>query len=209
MYQRYCRSTGLTCEVLEAREGEPGLRAATLKISGTGAGRFSGEGGTHRIQHKTRSRKQDRIHTSTATVAILPLARAAGAAAPGTPSLDMNQVKVEPFRSSGPGGQHRNKSECAIRATHLPSGETATIDGRSQKQNRESALELLAARVAAGVQEVEREGRQKLRSEQTMAERARAVRTYDEIRDVIRCEGGKKVRGVKRVLDGDLAPLMA
>lgn len=203
MYQRHCRAVGLTCEVLELREGEPGIRAATLKITGEGAGRFAGEGGTHRIQHKTRSRRQDRIHTSTATVAILPLARATGA-----PALDMNEVKVEPFRSSGPGGQHRNKSECAIRATHLPSGETATIDGRSQKQNREAALELLAARVAAGVAQSEEIGRQQLRSAQTMAERARAVRTYDEIRDVIRCEGGRKVKGVKKVLDGDLAPLM-
>lgn len=204
MYQRYCRAENLRYEVLEIREGEPGLRAATVKISGVNAGRFAGEGGTHRIQHKTRSRKQDRIHTSTATVAILPIARSFGA-----PELDMSEVKVEPFRSSGPGGQHRNKSECAIRATHLPSGETATIDGRSQKQNRDAALELLAARVAAGAAQAERDGRQQLRSAQTMAERARAVRTYDEIRDVIRCEGGKKVKGVRKVLDGDLAPLMS
>lgn len=202
MYERYCKAAGLRCESLEVRPGEPGLRAVALRVSGDGAGLLAGEGGAHRIQHKTRSRKQDRIHTSTATVAVLPMPERSAAA------LDPHTVKVEPFRSSGPGGQHRNKSECAIRATHLPTGETATIDGRSQHRNREQALELLAARVAVSANRAETQGRQQLRSQQTMAERARAVRTYDEIRDVIRCDGGKKVRGVSRVLDGALDPLL-
>jgi peptide chain release factor 1 len=204
MYQRYCKGTGLRCDVLEVRPGDPGLREVTLRISGHGAGLLAGEGGAHRIQHKTRSRKQDRIHTSTATVAVMPLPRKGD---PG--ALDPSTVKVEPFRSSGPGGQHRNKSECAIRATHLPSGETATIDGRSQYQNREQALELLAARVQSKARESETAGRQKLRSVQTMADRARAVRTYDEIRDVIRCEDGRKVRGVARALSGAIDPLLS
>lgn len=205
MYQRYCRTANLQCEALEVRPGEPGLRAVALKITGKGAGRLADEGGAHRIQHKTRSRRQDRIHTSTATVAVLPLPKASANA----PGLDPRDVKVEPFRSSGPGGQHRNKSECAIRATHLPTGETATIDGRSQYANREQALELLAARVLSRAAEAETAGRQDLRSRQTMAERARAVRTYDEIRDVVRCDSGQKVRGVKRVLAGSLEPLLA
>lgn len=203
MYSRYCKVAGLRCEPLELRPGEPGLRGVALRISGAGAGKLAGEGGAHRIQHKTRSRNQDRIHTSTATVAVLPVPQRTGGR-----GLDPATVKVEPFRSSGPGGQHRNKSECAIRATHLPSGETATIDGRSQHRNREQALELLAARVAAAQQEAASVDRQQLRSAQTMAERARAVRTYDEIRDVIRCDGGKKVRGVRRVLSGALDPLL-
>lgn len=204
MYQRYCKSADLRCGVLEVRPGDPGLREVTLRISGDGAGLLAGEGGAHRIQHKTRSRKQDRIHTSTATVAVMPLHRKGGA-----PALDPSSVKVEPFRSSGPGGQHRNKSECAIRATHIASGETATIDGRSQHQNREQALELLAARVQAKALENETAGRQKLRSVQTMADRAHAVRTYDEIRDVIRCDDGRKVRGVSRVLNGAMDPLLS
>jgi len=203
MYTNYCKQSDLKCELLEVAPGAPGLRAATMKISGGRAGRLAGEGGAHRIQHKTRSRKQDRIHTSTATVAVLPVPEKTDQGL-----LPMNEVRIEPFRASGPGGQHRNKSETAIRATHLETGLQATIDGRSQDANKRMALELLSARVTEQICDQKRGERQDIRSVQTMAERARSVRTYDLIRDVIRCDDGKKVKHVRKVLAGDLAPLL-
>lgn len=203
MYTRWCKQKNLTCSLLEKAEGSPGLRAVTLRISGPGASKLAGEGGAHRIQHKTRSRRQDRIHTSTATVAVLPVPdKRHGNLLPDT------EIEISPFRSSGPGGQHRNKTENAIRATHTPTGIQATIDGRSQEANRRNAIELLSARVAAEKNQQADSRRQQLRSAQTMAERARAVRTYDLIRDVIRCDDGKKVKGVNKVLAGAIDPLL-
>ena len=202
MYQRWSKKAGVDCQILELRTAAPGVRGAVLRLHGQRAGELLAEGGTHRIQHKTRSRSKDRIHTSTATVAVLPV--------PSSTEYELkgNEVKLEAYRGSGKGGQHRNKTENAIRATHLPTGLQASSDGRSKEANRKAALEVLSARVAAQKQEQATQLRQQARARQTVAERARAVRTYDVVRDVIRCEDGRKVRGVERVLNGALQPLL-
>jgi len=202
MYQRWAQTQGLNSQLLESTPSSPGLRSATIKLQGKNAHKLSREGGAHRIQHKTRSRRQDRIHTSTATVAVLPVVNKTDFCIPDS------EITIEPFRGQGPGGQHRNKTENAIKATHVPTGLQATIDGRSQAANKTAAVELLTARVSQVHQQQQTVNRQQLRAQQTIAERATAVRTYDVIRDVIRCENGTKVKGVKKVLDGKLDPLL-
>jgi peptide chain release factor 1 len=200
MYQKFCNKQNLFYQVLEIKAAPPGLRQATLKISGKQVSKLADEGGTHRIQHKTKSRKKDRIHTSTATIAVMPWVEKQNI------QLDNNQLKVETMRGSGPGGQHRNKTDSTVRITHLPSGLSATIDGRSQARNRELAKQLLAVRVNQQFQQQQFNQQQQIRSQQTIADRATAIRTYDLIEDNVR--GKRKVRGAKKILNGQLERLL-
>lgn len=118
-------------------------------------------------------------------------------------SIKEQDITVEFFRSSGAGGQHRNKTENAVRMKHT-SGVTATIDGRSRESNLKQARELLYARLADRNREVADRQIQRQRHGQTLADRARAVRTYDEIQDNVRCCDGRKIKGVRKALAGAL-----
>lgn len=200
MYSRYAKNGGLSLEVLEKKESQPGLRQVSFKLSGqpNKIKKLLSEGGAHRLQHKTSSRKKDQIHTSTATVAVLPVQQAKEIRIPDS------ELRWETIRGSGPGGQHRNKTESMVRLTHIPTGLQASIDGRSQTQNRELALTLLFARLQSRQQEEQTSEYQNLRASQTKAERARAVRTYNLITDTVRDASGKKVKRAKKILQGKL-----
>ena len=144
MYERYFSAQGWQTEVLEENEGTAGgYSKLVLEVRGEDVyARMKFESGVHRVQRVPKTESQGRIHTSAATVAVLPKREMA--------DVDINRadLKVDTFRSSGAGGQHVNKTESGVRFTHLPTGIVAeSTDGRSQHQNRETALQRLYQKI--------------------------------------------------------------
>jgi peptide chain release factor 1 len=178
MYQKYAESRGWDLEVFSHNEGEHGgFKEIIVRVAGQGAySRFKFESGTHRVQRVPQTESQGRIHTSACTVAILPEAE-------DVEAIDLNpaDLRVDTFRASGAGGQHVNKTDSAIRITHLPSGIVVECqDERSQHKNRARALSLLQARLLELEQaRQESEIAESRRLQVGSGDRSQRIRTYN------------------------------
>lgn len=207
MYRRYGERRGWKFEIIATHETElGGLREGTALVKGAGAAAaLQHESGVHRIQRIPATEKSGRTHTSTATLAILPNAK------PQDVEIRSQDIRVDVYRASGPGGQYVNRRESAVRITHLPSGIVVTSqEARTQLQNRENAMRVLRARLVYNQRrEASATVGAKRREQIGTAERAEKIRTYNLPQDRVTDHRAKKSwHGAERILSGDLDRLL-
>ena len=203
MYQKYTERLGFRLEEMEASESETGgFDKVTVSVKGNGAySKLKYEGGVHRVQRVPKTESQGRVHTSTATVAVLPEAEEVDI------EIDPNDVRVDVYRSTGPGGQSVNTTDSAVRLTHEPSGIVVSMqDEKSQLQNKEKAWRVLRSRLLQLEQEkaaAELAGARK--SQVGTGGRSEKIRTYNyKDNRVTDHRIGLTIKRLDSVLEGDL-----
>ena len=207
MYSMYAERCRWKVEVLSLNETElGGVKEVSFSVAGEGAySKLKFESGVHRVQRVPETETQGRIHTSTATVAVLPEAEEVEV------EIAPEDLKIDVFRASGAGGQHVNKTESAIRMTHLPTGIVVECqDERSQFKNREKALKILRSRV---YEQKQREADEKLasqrRSQVGTGDRSERIRTYNYPQSRVTDHRiGLTLYKLDAMLDGDLDELI-
>ncbi len=207
MYSMYAESRGWKTDVMNINEtGLGGIKEISFMIEGEGAySRFKFESGVHRVQRVPETESGGRIHTSTVTVAVLPEAEEVDIA------IDPSELQIDTFRASGAGGQHVNKTESAIRITHLPTGTVVECqDERSQHKNKDRALKILRSRLL----EVEREKQDseiadERRSQVGTGDRSERIRTYNFPQGRVSDHRiGLTLYKIEAIMNGDLDELI-
>ncbi|MBE3591373.1 MAG: peptide chain release factor 1 [Thermoanaerobacter sp.] len=203
MYSMYAEKKSWKVEIMSSNETDiGGFKEVILNISGKGAySRLKYESGVHRVQRVPTTEAGGRIHTSTATVAVLPEVEEVDV------EINPNDIKVDVFRSGGHGGQSVNTTDSAVRVTHIPTGIVVTCqDERSQIQNRERALKILRAKLyEMALQEQQREIAETRKSQVGTGERSERIRTYNFPQGRVTDHRiGLTLYRLQEVLDGDL-----
>ena len=207
MYTMYAKSLGFEVEIFDLDETEiGGVKSASLTISGDSAfANFKFESGVHRVQRVPETETQGRIHTSTATVAVLPEAVEVDF------KIDEKDLRVDVYRAQGAGGQHVNKTESAVRITHLPTGVVvACQDNRSQLKNREKAMAILQSKLADHFQsEADKEYAATRKTQVGTGDRSERIRTYNYPQGRITDHRiGKSVHNFANYLNGDIGEMV-
>ena len=207
MYTRYAEKRGWRVEDISQSEGgHGGLKEAIFKVRGEGAfGAMRWESGVHRVQRVPVTESQGRIHTSAATVAVLPEAEEIDV------KIEDKDLRIDVFRSSGPGGQSVNTTDSAVRITHIPSGIVVSQqDQKSQLQNKLKAMEVLRARVLDARIAAQEAERSRMRKTQVgTGDRSAKIRTYNFPQNRVTDHRiGLTMHELARVLDGDIEELI-
>src|SRR3954469_13134989 len=215
MYLRYAERRGWVTEVLDTQDSDlGGVKDVSVAIKTKGVpeggygvwSRLKWEGGVHRVQRVPATESQGRIHTSAAGVLVTPEVEEAGEL-----EVDAGDLRIDVFRSSGPGGQSVNTTDSAVRITHLPTGIVVSCQNeRSQLQNKEQALRILRARLLVAAQEeADAEASEARRSQVRTVDRSERIRTYNYAENRISDHRtGYKAYNLDQVLDGALDPVI-
>ncbi len=208
MYSKYAEKQGWRVEVMNDNPGEHGgYKEIIARIEGTGVyGTLKFESGAHRVQRVPETEAQGRIHTSTCTVAVMPEVEEIG-------SIDINpaDLKIDTYRSSGAGGQHVNKTDSAIRITHIPTGVVVECQQeRSQHKNRAQAMSLLKSRLLAAEQEKQQASEAATRKSQVgTGDRSERIRTYNFPQGRLTDHRiNLTLYSLEKIMDGDLDPVI-
>ena len=207
MYSRYAQSQGWGQRILESNLSDiGGYKEVVFEINGIGAyDQMQYESGVHRVQRIPKTEKQGRVHTSTITIAVLNKPQRIELI------IKPEDLKIDTYRASGAGGQHVNKTESAIRITHKPTGVVVTSQSeRSQHQNKENAMSVLAARILAAQEESDMSKLSEERRQQIgWAKRSEKTRTYNYPQNRITDHRlGKSWHNLENIVDGDMEPIV-
>jgi len=207
MYSRYCERHGWRVEIMSMSEGTlGGIKEVIFKVAGDGPyGAMRWESGVHRVQRVPATENQGRIHTSAATVAVLPEAEEVDV------KIEDKDLRIDVFRSSGPGGQSVNTTDSAVRITHLPSGLVVSQqDQKSQLQNKLRAMEVLRARLLdLRIAEQEAERARMRRTQVGTGDRSAKIRTYNFPQSRVTDHRiGFTSHNLQAILDGDIGSLI-
>ena len=203
MYVKYAESQGWKVEVMEAEESEAGgFSLISFNVIGDGVyGKLKYESGSHRVQRVPKTETQGREHTSTATVLVMPEMEEVDV------QINKSDLRIDTYRASGAGGQHINKTDSAVRITHLPTGIVATSqDGRSQHDNRDKAMKALVARVYDYFQSQQTEAIDSERKSKVgTGDRAEKIRTYNYPQNRVTDHRiGLTIQQLDRIIEGKL-----
>ena len=203
MYVKYAESQGWKVEVMEAEESEAGgFSLISFNVIGDGVyGKLKYESGSHRVQRVPKTDTQGRVHTSTATVLVMPEMEEVDV------QINKSDLRIDTYRASGAGGQHINKTDSAVRITHLPTGIVATSqDGRSQHDNRDKAMKALVARVYDYFQSQQTEAIDSERKSKVgTGDRAEKIRTYNYPQNRVTDHRiGLTIQQLDRIIEGKL-----